>query len=649
MNAVNSPCQFLVIATAGHVDHGKTSLVQQLTGTDTDTLAEEKARGLTINTGFAYRHSGGESQSATTLGFVDVPGHSDFINNMLAGVSAVNAALLVIAVDDGIMPQTREHLAILDLLGIAKGAIALTKSDHCSPERLFAVEAEVAALLARTSLSAAPLFRIDNLSGAGVPELTAHLNALAFQQRINNDSLDQHPRFSVDRSFTAKGIGTIVTGTLAAGRIKQGDLLVHCSTGEQVRVRGIRIDRNECETLSAGQRAALSVSIGHDDIARGDWLGAAKRSVIRIDTHLTLLDSAAPLKSGVDYHLHIGAAHRLARVRKLDENASLYQLSLDEPIACHWGDRFILRDPAAKFSLGGGKVIDTEVPKRGRASPERLALLRAYQNESRAAIEAALAVTPYGIALEQFALVRNLAPAAIDACLEQARQQSPAPIEVPIDGARFPRLFGAPVADSLTVRLTDVLQNFHAEQPSEAGLLESAIARALQPSVPAPVLAGFIATLLSKGSLRREGGFVALATHHAQVSKERQEFDIKIAPLLARGGITPPRTREIVDATGIPLKAVERILQHCARSGIVVKIADNRFYTPATLAKLAATANELMTASEGHGFSVIDFRDKTGVGRNLCIEVLEHFDGCGYTLRKENVRVIRKPWSDVTA
>ena len=139
MNAVNSPRQFLVIATAGHVDHGKTSLVQQLTGTDTDTLAEEKARGLTINTGFAYRHSGGESQSATTLGFVDVPGHSDFINNMLAGVSAVNAALLVIAVDDGIMPQTREHLAILDLLGIAKGAIALTKIDHCSPERLFAV------------------------------------------------------------------------------------------------------------------------------------------------------------------------------------------------------------------------------------------------------------------------------------------------------------------------------------------------------------------------------------------------------------------------------------------------------------------------------------------------------------------------------
>ena len=233
--------------------------------------------------------------------------------------------------------------------------------------------------------------------------------------------------------------------------------------------------------------------------------------------------------------------------------------------------------------------------------------------------------------------------------LERVRQQSPAPLEVFIEDRRLPRLVGASAAATLTNRLTDLLGHFHAEKPSEAGLLESAIARTLRPSVPRPVLKGFITALAAKGVLRREGSHIALVTHHAEVSRERQEFDAKIAPLLKHGDLTPPRTREIVDATGIPLRAVERILQHCARAGVVVKVADNRFYPPVTLAKLAETANQLMAASNGAGFSVIEFRDRTGIGRNLCIEVLEHFDGCGYTLRKENVRVIRKPWTEVTS
>ena len=649
MNAVNSPRQFLVIATAGHVDHGKTSLVKQLTGTDTDTLAEEKARGLTINAGFAYRHSNDDTQCATTLGFVDVPGHSDFINNMLAGVSAVNAALLVVAADDGIMPQTREHLAILDLLGISAGAVALTKIDQCTPERLAAVESEISALLARTSLGTAPLFRINNINGAGIAELATHLNTLAMQQSVNTDGRNQHPRFSIDRCFTAKGIGTIVTGTLAAGAINQGEQLVHCGTGESVRVRGIRIDQSDCQSLHSGQRAALNISLGLDEITRGDCLGVALRRVMRFDAHLTLIDPATSLKSGVDYHLHIGAAHRLTRLRKLDENAGLYQFSLDEPITCHWGDRFILRDPAAKISLGGGTVIDTELPRRGRASEERLALLEAYRGEGAAAINAALANASFGIDLEQFALARNLTSASMETLLERVRQQSPTPLAVPIEGSRLPRLIGASAAEALSKRLTDLLRHFHTEQPSEAGLLESAIARALKPSIPRPVLKGLITVQTAAGLLRREGSHVALATHRAVVSREHEEFDAKIAPLLARGGITPPRTREIVDATGIPLRAVERILQHCARAGVVVKVADNRFYLPAILAELAETANQLMAASNGAGFSVIEFRDKTGIGRNLCIEILEHFDGCGYTLRKENVRVIRKPWPQMTA
>lgn len=641
MTPPRSTDRFLAIATAGHVDHGKTSLVRHLTGVDTDTLAEEKARGLTISTGYAYRHFHTGSGQPATLGFVDVPGHSDFIHNMLAGVGAVHSALLVVAADDGVMPQTREHLAILELLGVNRLSIALTKVDRCAAERVAEATEQIRSLLASTPFADAPFFEIDNLSGGGVAQLAAHLETLTQQGDEGAAEDAQRPRFLIDRCFVAKGIGTLVTGTMVAGTIGLGESLTHSASGREARIRAIRLDKSDRDQLSAGQRAALNLSLSHELIQRGDWLGADDAGKLRLDVELRLLDASLTLKQGVDYHLHMGAAHRLARVRPLDAQDQLYQLSLDETVSAYWGDRFILRDPSARRTLGGGRVLDVAVPNRGRASAERLAALRAQRGASVEALAELTARSEFGIELASFAQARNLAPPAVDALLSRL---PPEISSISLPGEAWPHLIAATAKRQREQVIVQAVTAFHGARPSEMGMNEKALISACGKASAAPLVTRLVQQLVSSGALRRSGNQLSLPTHRVQASREREEFEKTIEPLLRRGGLTPPRTREIVEATGIPLKAVERILQDCARAGAAVRVADNRYYLPATIDRLADQVGELMVASAGRGFSVIEFRDKTQMGRNLCIEVLEYFDAVGFTLRRENLRVVRREW-----
>lgn len=645
MNSIAHGHRYLTIATAGHVDHGKTSLVRHLTGTDTDTLSEEKSRGLTINTGFAYRHFFTTSGEEATLGFVDVPGHSDFINNMLAGVGAVKNALLVVAADDGIMPQTREHLSILTLLGIEHVIIAITKCDRCPPNRVEQVTADIRSLFAKNHLPDATTFTIDNLSGTGVPQLAAHLESLALSETTptqDHDTLEQRPRFLIDRSFVAKGIGTVITGTVVAGQFVQGDTLFHSSSGKEIKIRGIRVDKHDRQRIDAGQRAALNVNLGHEYFKRGDCLGAEMEQQQRLDTQLRLLDKKITLKSGVDYHFHLGTAHRLARVRLLDEKENLYQLILDEPLCTYWGDRFILRDPAARHTLGGGRVIDTDIPKRGRASSERLEALHAHCAEAVTSLSRLSKINSMGVDLAHFARNRNLNDRAIESLLESI----PSGItQIKREGEPWPLLIDSGIVQQQRLSLLKSITSFHAEHPEEIGISTTALHKTIVGKAHPAIFNFLIGDLIKNGAIRRSGNQLALPTHRVKASKEREEFDANIAPLLRAGGLTPPRTREIVEATGIPLKAVERILQSCAKAGITIKVADNRYYLPATLSTLAEYAQQLMSKSEGQGFTVIEFRDATQMGRNLCIEVLEHFDAVGFTLRRDNSRLVRRDWS----
>jgi selenocysteine-specific elongation factor len=386
----------MIIGTAGHIDHGKTALVRALTGIDADRLPEEKARGITIDIGFAYRPvEGGE-----TLGFVDVPGHERFVHNMLAGAVGIDFVLFVVAADDGPMPQTREHLQILDLLGLTGGIVALTKADLVTPERVGDVAQQMRTLLAPTGLASAEILPVSSVTSAGVAALEARLLSAAA-------SLPPRPaagyfRLAVDRSFTLAGAGTVVTGTVFAGQLAVGDHLLLSPSGLEARVRGIHAQNQAAERGRAGQRCAINLAgaqIDKDKIQRGDWLLAPPlhAPTDRFDARLRLLASETrPLRHWTPVHLHLGAAHVPARVALLDAEMltpgeeALAQIVPDRPIGALHGDRLILRDQSAQRTIGGGTVLDPWPPARGRRKPARLAALRALEQPNAASALAVL-------------------------------------------------------------------------------------------------------------------------------------------------------------------------------------------------------------------------------------------------------------------
>ena len=405
----------MIIATAGHVDHGKTLLVQALSGVDTDRLPEEKQRGLTIDLGLAYV----PLTDGAVMGFVDVPGHEKFIRNMVAGVGAIDYALLVVAADDGPMPQTLEHLAILDLLGIAKGAVAITKNDMGSKERLAEIEQAVEELIRGSLIEGADIFSLSALTGAGVDALKSHLEAAA--QGFATSSPQGGFRLAIDRVFTLTGAGLVVSGSVYSGRVAVGDKLLLSPAGAEVRVRALHVHDTAADEARQGERAALNLAgpgARRSDIKRGDWLvhPAAHAPTRRIDARIRILPSEAkPLKHETPAHLHLGALEVPCRVAVLKRReiaagkSGLVQIICDRIITAHALDRLILRDQSARRTIAGGQIIDPFGPERGRARPPRLVYLEAMESEAPAnALTAMLPLVPGGLDLSRFALARNL-------------------------------------------------------------------------------------------------------------------------------------------------------------------------------------------------------------------------------------------------
>lgn len=638
----------LIIATAGHVDHGKTSLIKHITGIDTDTLPEEKARGLSINLGYAYLHFTSENEQHTTthtIGFVDVPGHTDFINNMLAGVGAVDAALLVIAADDGIMPQTREHVAILQLLGVDRIAVALTKVDRCDAERVQAVRQDIGNLLADSPLAAARIFPVSNLDGNGVPELVQHLRGwLDTPVRHSESDSSQYFRFLIDRSFTVKGIGTVVTGSARAGTAAVGDNLMHSATRTLTRLRGLRLDQTAINRIARGQRAAANITIAHTDISRGDWLYDAHLShpVTRFDAIMQFVVDQPNIIANAEYHLHIGASHHIVNLRQLGESESrYYQIKSTEPVTAHYGDRFVIRDPAAENTIAGGKVLDIFVPRRGRSSQERLAMLLAMTQAAPDAIAAILELSPDGLDLNQFMLCRNMTSNAITDVLASLAARNSKFTRLPDEKNVLPVILSANAFDAYATVILAFLQKFHAANSNQQGISEPTLSREVQFEGSHRLFNGILQVLLQSGKIKRTGTLLHLPAHQTSLTAEERQFLDKIRPLLLEAGYVPPRTRELVDMTGIPLKALDRLLRLTSKAGTLIKVAENRYYLPETIMALAEFTEQLANRDDDEGFSVIQFRDATGIGRNLCIEILEYFDRVGFTRRDENTRFLR--------
>lgn len=617
----------MIIGTAGHVDHGKTALVKALTGIDADRLAEEKRRGITIDLGYAYS---GE------LGFVDVPGHERFVHTMLAGASGIDTALLVVALPEGIRPQTREHVQILSLLGIAGGVVALTKSDIAA-DRLGPVSADLEELLFGTPLEGAPMIPVSALTGHGIEDLRAALLASAPAHRLAGG----YPRLAVDRAFTLSGAGLIVTGTLVSGRIAVEDRLVLSPSGLDVRVRGLHAQNQPTQAAVAGQRVALNITgpkLSKDMVARGDWVlhPDIHAPTTAIDARIMLLpDTPHAMRQDTQVHLHTGAAHIMARVSLLDRQrlepggSGLVRLVMPQAIGCLAGDRIVLRDTGATCTIGGGVLIDPFPPRRGRRTDQRLAQLAARESaDSVEALRGLLAVPPSWTDGALFMRARNV-PEADRAGLIAA---VPA---IPAGG-----LIMAPAAFDDTKRaVVAALASQHRTAPELPGLQQARLRLMLPNRLPVAGFAGVVAALLRDGVIAQDGAWLRLPGHSISLSPVDQKIWTAVRPMLEADRFRPPRVRDFAAELKLSEPVVRAAMKRLQRMGAVIEVTADHFFLRETVAEMARIAAGAVDA-EGL-LTAAAFRDRLDNGRKVAIQILEFFDKSGVTIRKGDVRRIR--------
>ncbi len=637
----------MIIATAGHVDHGKTELIKALTGTDTDRLPEEKRRGLSIELGFAYQ----PLADGTVLGFVDVPGHEKFIRNMLAGVGGIELGLLVVAADDGVMPQTREHTAILDLLGIKECVVVITKVDRVSESRVAEVEWQVSELLAPSAMAGAAVYRVCAPRGDGIDALREVLRARAAARPAR--LARGHFRLAVDRCFSLHGIGVVVTGTVFSGAASVGERLVVSPSGKEVRVRSIHAQNQESSWAVAGQRCALNL-VGREvrgaAIRRGDWVldPSMHAPTRRLDAEVRVLAAETrALKHWTPVHVHAGASHVTGRVAVLGGGSiapgdvGLAQLVLDDDAALTHGDRLVLRDQSATRTIGGGQVIDPRAPKRGRARPARLAWLEAMSApQPRDALERVLAVSPAGIGVKRFQQARNLTDAELDAVLEAGAVQLVGRVEGGV-------LIGAKSLRTLGDAVLAVIDRWHAERPQALGPNPGELQAALPDRPPADLVDHVLGELTSIGEVTRSGLITHRPGHRVRLDDHDARRWPEIRAVLEPADGSPPSLRPAAEVLELEPAALLGLLQRATGAGFVVPVTKNRFITLPLVARFADQAERLAQDSPAGEFSAAEFRDAAAVGRNFAIELLEFFDRSGFTQRIGDRRRLRRTASQV--
>ena len=640
----------MIVATAGHVDHGKTSLVRALTHVDTDRLEEEKRRGMSIDLGFAYADFG----LAEPIGFVDVPGHERFVRNMLAGVAAIDCVLLVIAADDGPMPQTLEHLAILELLGFKQSVVALTKVDRVDAARVAEVTQEIRALLASTGLKDAAILPVVATTGVGVDALREHLVNAARTQA--SAATGGNFRLAIDRAFSLSGAGLVVTGAVYSGRAEVGDLVILSPHGIEARIRSIHAQNRLASCALAGQRCALNLSgleLRKVRIERGDWALAANihSPTQRLDVELKLLASEARhLSDGAPVQLHLAAASIPARVVLLDAKtlaagrAGLAQLVLDQPIAALHGDRFVLRDQAAQRTIGGGRVLDPFGTARGRAKPARLAELDALGEPSaQASLRRLLNTKSDGVDLPQIERARNLNDAE--------QQVLRAAVELQLV-THHEHEFAVSTAQwrALRERFTRCMVIHHQRHPERIGANETELLSATldsggatpesvasdsnnysSRSIVNTIRRAALRSLIAERVIVRDGLHLRVPEHRAQLSAKDQILFDRVSAVLRGAGLRPPIIGDLAKTLDVDLTVLQAFAQRASHSGHLAAVAANRFYLPDTVAALVQVARELAAQAPQQGFDAAAFRDKSGIGRNLTIQVLEFLDRNGFT------------------
>ena len=607
----------MILGTAGHIDHGKTTLVHRLTGVDTDRLPEEKRRGITIELGFAPLDLG----DAGVVGVVDVPGHEAFVRTMVAGATGIDLALLVVAADEGIMPQTREHIAILDLLNVHTGVIALTKVDLVDEEWLALVEEEVREATANT-LPGAPIIATSAKTGSGVDNLRAALvDALHHVAPRSDDDVFRLP---VDRSFSVKGTGTVVTGTVWSGRLEKDDSVHILPTNAVARARGIQTHGRATHGAVPGARTAIAlVGVEPADVPRGSVLvdDAAWRPTTLARADVSVLPGvAAGLRPRTKVRFHVGTSEVGARVvaKVVTEGEPFAaRLSFDEPVVLRAGDRFVLRTTSPLNTIGGGVITDPYPPRRARPwEPGLSATARLERMVSEA--------STLGIELAELPVRLGLSARAVSEVIANTPS-------VELLGGR---VASRAVLDALRAALASSVRDFHAAEPLEPGMAAQLLRSRLK-GHPALVDAALEAEVRA-GALVSAGGIVRLAQWQPQLDEAGQRLASALLGALDRAGIEPPTTEELSQELATPVAAVARYLE---RRGEIVQVEQNRYYTLKHLTLLIDRLRELL--ANGQEVNPSALREGLGISRKYLIPLLEYCDRVGHTVRGPAGRVWR--------
>ncbi|WP_332763584.1 selenocysteine-specific translation elongation factor [Pseudomonas koreensis] len=627
----------MIVGTAGHIDHGKTSLLQALTGQTGDRRPQERERGMTIDLGYLYA----ELQPGAGLsGFIDVPGHEKFTHNMLAGAQGIDLVLLVVAADDGVMPQTREHLAIVELLGIPRALVAITKCDRVEAGRVEEVQRQVLDLLAPGPFADAPIFTVSSLNGRGVDALRAAL--LQAQNEVQARSRAGGFRLAIDRAFSVAGAGIVVTGTALSGTVSVGDKLALAPSGKTVRVRGLHAQNQPAEQAFAGQRVALNLSGERLELAqihRGQWLLSEwlHAPTQRVDIDFRLLPGERTFEHFHPVHVHLGTQDVLARVALLEGprlspgERMFAQLLINAPVHAVQGDRLILRDASAQRTLGGGTVLDPFAPARQRRSPERLAQLQTLA--TRDSLEQTLPVLLNHSAggLDPQRLERQFnRPRASWSLAQNIRL---------IDTRQGPLLFNVQRWAQLKFNLLQQLTKFHEQEPDQMGPDRDRLRRFSGLALERSTFISLLDELLSAGAIHTSGPWLHLPEHQVRLNAEDEALWQQLRPLFDNAEFDPPWVRDIAKMLGHDDAAVRLLLRKRARLGLMHQIVRDLFLGDEQLRRMAGVL--LTLAAESPQIQVATFRDALGLGRKRCIQYLEYFDRLGLTRRIGESRQIR--------
>jgi selenocysteine-specific elongation factor len=628
----------MIVGTAGHIDHGKTALVRALTGIDADRLPEEKRRGITIELGYAWM----PLEDGRRIGFVDVPGHEKLVRTMVAGASGIDFGLLLIAADDGPMPQTIEHATILSLLGVRRGAAVITKIDRVEPARVAETEARVRALLASSGLDEYPVLHVSSVRGDGIDALRADLvDALAAAP--GEEVAGAGFRMGLDRAFTLDGVGTVVAGSVSAGGVTIGDALSLASTPDDTyRVRSLQVHSRAAQAAEAGQRCAVGLAgLERTDELRGQVLcdPAIALTTQRIDVWLQVAATEdKPLRSGTLVHLHAATQDCLATVAVLGQPSiapgagAPAQFVLHKPANVWHGDRFILRDASAVRTVAGGQVLDPLGPIRYRQTPERLAYLetqRAIDPQTR--LLGALAQAQYGVNGATWLRSSGLARWPFDL----------ASVPDIVVGAGGEWLIARVRLDEAQAGLLAALRDFHDKYPDEIGPDVQRARRLAAPRMPEALWLQLTNHMIEAGVLARRNGFLHLPEHGVALRAAEQIVAEHALPMLREGGFDPPWVRDIALQARLPEAQVRQVLGRMARGGDVYQVVKDLFYHPAMMHELAALARKLAAEEAGGQVTAARFRDLTGLGRKRAIQILEFFDRIGLLRRVGDVHLLR--------